>query len=42
MREWIELHRGPEFIPEHLFRHVTVADTPAETAELVRAGIAAR
>lgn len=31
-REWIELHRGPEFIPEHLFRHVTVADTPAETA----------
>ena len=32
-REWLELHRGPEFIPEHLFRHVAVADTPAETAE---------
>lgn len=41
-REWLELHRGPEFIPEHLFRHVAVADTPAETAELVRAGISAR
>ncbi len=41
-REWLDLHRGPEFIPEHLFRHVQVADTPEEAAVLVAAGIGTR
>ncbi|MBI5167915.1 MAG: LOG family protein [Candidatus Eisenbacteria bacterium] len=39
--EWLELHRGPEFIPDHLFRHVQVAETPEETAALVAAGLEA-
>ena len=38
-REWIELHRRPEFVPHHLFQYVQVADTPAEAARLVSAGL---
>lgn len=38
-REWLELHRRPEFIPAHLFRHVVVADTPEEVARMVAAGL---
>lgn len=38
-RDWLELHREPEFIPHHLFRFVEVADTPADAARLVAHGI---
>lgn len=38
-REWLELHRRPEFVPEHLFRHVVVADSPEDTAAIVAAGV---
>lgn len=40
-RAWLETHRAPEFVPEHLFRWVEVADTPAETAERVAVRFAA-
>lgn len=35
-RGWIETHRGPGFVPAHLFEFVAVADTPQETARAVR------
>lgn len=38
-REWLELHRRPEFVPHHLFQYVQVADTPAEAARLVSEGL---
>ncbi len=41
-RGWLELHRQPEFIPAHLFRHVVVADTPREAADFVVARLPGR
>ncbi|MFN8588795.1 MAG: LOG family protein [Candidatus Eisenbacteria bacterium] len=41
-REWLALHDSPDFIPQHLFRHVEVADRPVEVAELVAAGLGRR
>lgn len=40
-RAWLEAHRHPEFVPERLFRHVVVADTPDEAAERVLADVRA-
>jgi uncharacterized protein (TIGR00730 family) len=37
---WLEQHRAPGFVPAHLFRWVEIADTPAEAAALVAAGLA--
>jgi len=39
-RAWLELHRGPAFIPARLHGLVEVADTPEAAAEAVMAGIA--
>lgn len=41
-RPWLEAHREPGFIPEHLFRHVEIADTPEATARLIAERLAAR
>lgn len=38
--EWLEAHRAPGFVPEHLHGLVEVADTPELAAERVAAGIA--
>jgi uncharacterized protein (TIGR00730 family) len=38
-RAWLEQHRAPGFVPEHLFRFVEVADTPAQAAAAVLAGL---
>ncbi|HEV2105128.1 MAG TPA: LOG family protein [Candidatus Eisenbacteria bacterium] len=37
---WLEAHRAPGMVPEHLFRFVDVADTPDQAARLVVLGIA--
>jgi hypothetical protein len=39
-RAWLELHRGPAFVPSRLHELVQVADTPELAAEAVVAGIA--
>jgi uncharacterized protein (TIGR00730 family) len=39
--EWLAAQRRPELVPEHLFRHVEVATSPAEAARRVVAGIEA-
>jgi len=39
-RGWLELHRGPGFVPARLHDLVEVADTPERAAEVVVAGIA--
>jgi predicted Rossmann-fold nucleotide-binding protein len=39
-RAWLELHRGPAFVPARLHELVRVADTPELAAEAVVAGIA--
>ncbi|MBK7369098.1 MAG: LOG family protein [Candidatus Eisenbacteria bacterium] len=41
-REWIELHRGPGFIPAHLFRHVDGGGHAGRGRRAWSAGIAAR
>lgn len=41
-REWLEAHRKPELVLPHLFDHVEIADTPAEAARRVLAGVAPR
>lgn len=41
-RPWLEAHREPGFIPEHLFRHVEIADTPQQAAARVAERLAAR
>ncbi len=40
-RDWLEAHRHPELVVPHLFDHVRLADTPADAARLVLAGVAA-
>ena len=40
-RGWLEAHRTPGFVPQHLFRWIQVADTPKATAGAVASGIAA-
>ena len=39
-RAWLDLHRGPGFVPARLHDLVEVADTPEHAAEAVVAGIA--
>ena len=39
-REWLAVHRGPEFVPARLHGFVQVADTPAAAAEAAVNGIA--
>lgn len=41
-RAWLEAHRGPEFVPEGLFAHVRVAETPGEAAERLLADVRER
>src|SRR5262245_2398525 len=38
-RDWLALHRAPEFVPERLHAFVDVADTPELAADAVAAGI---
>lgn len=40
-RPWLEAHRAPGLVPEHLFRFVEIADTPGEAVRLVLAGLTA-
>lgn len=40
-RAWLDAHRHPDLVPERLFRHVVVTDTPAEAAERVLADVRA-
>ena len=40
-REWLGAQRRPTFVPEHLFRYVEVAESPAEAARRVLAAITA-
>ena len=37
--EWLKRHRGPEFVPEHLFRFVEIADTSQAAVRAVAAGL---
>ncbi|MEO5989604.1 MAG: LOG family protein [Candidatus Eisenbacteria bacterium] len=37
---WLDLHRGPGFVPERLFQLIEVADTPEEAADRVMARLA--
>lgn len=39
-RDWLDVHRGPAFVPERLHDLIEVADTPERAAEAVVAGIA--
>jgi len=39
-RPWLDLHRGPAFVPARLHDLVEIADTPEGAAEAVVAGIA--
>jgi uncharacterized protein (TIGR00730 family) len=39
-RDWLAVHRGPEFVPERLHSFVQVAETPALAAQAVVDGIA--
>ena len=39
-RAWLDLHRGPAFVPARLHDLVEIADTPEGAAETVVAGIA--
>ncbi len=41
-RDWLDAHRHPEFVPEGLFAHVRVAETPDEAAERLLADIRER
>jgi len=41
-REWLAAQRRPDLVPDHLFAHVAIAETPAEAARLVLDGIGAR
>ncbi len=38
-RDWLELHRGPAFVPAHLHELVEVADSPEVAAERLASGI---
>jgi uncharacterized protein (TIGR00730 family) len=40
--DYLDAHRHPDLVPDHLFEHVQWAGTPAEAARLVLAGAAAR
>lgn len=39
-RPWLDAHRAPGLVPDHLFRWVEIADGPEETAELVARALA--
>lgn len=39
--DWVAAHRAPGLVPEHLFRFIEVAETPAAAALAVERGIAA-
>jgi uncharacterized protein (TIGR00730 family) len=39
-RAWLDLHRGPAFVPPRLHDLIEVADTPEQAAEAVVGGIA--
>ena len=41
-REWLEAHRAPELVPEHLFSYVQVADSPELTTRAVTAALEGR
>ena len=41
-RAWLDLHRGPAFVPARLHDLVEIAETPERAAEAVVAGIARR
>jgi uncharacterized protein (TIGR00730 family) len=41
-RPWLATHRAPGFVPERLFRHIEIADTPDEVARRVGEALAAR
>jgi len=40
-REWLVAQRRPALVPDHLFRHVEVVESPAEAARRVLAAITA-
>jgi uncharacterized protein (TIGR00730 family) len=39
-RPWVETHRGPDFVHDHLFRWVQVVDTADEAVRIVAKGLA--